>query len=173
MWTAAADARGRRLNALLWDERRGLYLDYDFVRDERRFYPFATTFYPLWVGAASPAQARRVAAVALPLLLRSGGLMTSTNVSGQQWDAPFGWAPLQLIAVEGLRRYGLDAEADKVSLAFLGTVLAEFVAHGVVFEKYVVERRAATITQDLRFGYLSNELGFGWTNGAFLAPRRP
>jgi alpha,alpha-trehalase len=169
VWTAAADARGRRLNALLWDERRGLYLDYDFVRDERRFYPFATTFYPLWVGAASPAQARRVAAVALPLLLRSGGLMTSTNVSGQQWDAPFGWAPLQLIAVEGLRRYGLDAEADKVSLAFLGTVLAEFVAHGVVFEKYDVERRAATITQDLRFGYLSNELGFGWTNGAFLA----
>jgi alpha,alpha-trehalase len=168
-WTERAEQRARRLRALSWDEGRGLFLDYDFVRGARRDYPFATTFFPLWVGAATPEEARRVAAVALPLLLRPGGLMTSTNVSGQQWDAPFGWAPLQLVTVEGLRRYGLDADGERVALPFLGTVLAEFVANGAVFEKYDVERRASAVAPALRFGYLSNEIGFGWTNGVFRA----
>jgi alpha,alpha-trehalase len=95
--------------------------------------------------------------------------MTSTRVSGQQWDAPFGWAPLQLVAVEGLRRHGLDADADRLALAFLGTVLKEFVEHGAVFEKYDVRRRESDVAAGLRFGYLSNEIGFGWTNGVFLA----
>jgi alpha,alpha-trehalase len=168
-WSAAAARRARRMRALLWDEARGLFLDYDFVRGRRRDYPFATAFFPLWVGVATPAEARRVAAVALPLLLRPGGLVTSTHATGQQWDAPFGWAPLHLVAVEGLRRFGLDADADRVALPFLGTVLAEFVARGAVFEKYDVERRASAVASQLRFGYRSNEIGFGWTNGVFRA----
>jgi alpha,alpha-trehalase len=48
-------------------------------------------------------------------------------------------------------------------------VLAEFVARGAIFEKYDVERRASMVTPGLRYGYLSNEIGFGWTNGVFLA----
>jgi alpha,alpha-trehalase len=168
-WSREAEERARRMRELLWDDARGLFLDDDFEHARRRDYPFATAFFPLWVGVATPEQARRTAAVALPLLLRAGGLMTSTNVSGQQWDAPFGWAPLQLAAVEGLRRYGLSADADRVALAFLGTVLAEFVARGAIFEKYDVERRASFVTPGLRYGYLSNEIGFGWTNGVFLA----
>jgi len=169
-WSRDADERARRMRALLWDEGRGLFLDYDFEHGTRRDYPFATTFFPLWVGVATPAEARRTAAAALALLLRPGGLMTSTTVTGQQWDAPFGWAPLQLVAVEGLRRYGLDADADRVALAFLGTVLSEFVARGAIFEKYDVERRGSRVTTaGLRYGYLSNEIGFGWTNGVFRA----
>jgi alpha,alpha-trehalase len=168
-WTAAAERRARRVRSLLWDDQRGLFFDYDFERGQRRAYTFAATFFPLWVGLATPEQARRVAATALPQLLKPGGLMTSTRVSGQQWDAPFGWAPLQLIAVEGLRRYGLGAEADRVALAFLGTVLKEFTEHGAVFEKYDVQRRESDVAAGLRFGYLSNEIGFGWTNGVFLA----
>jgi alpha,alpha-trehalase len=166
-WTAAAQARARLVHALLWDEARGLFLDYDFAHGHRRFYPFAATFFPLWTGLATQDEARRLAAAALPLLLKPGGLDTSTNTSGQQWDAPFGWAPLELVAAEGLRRYGLDAEADRVALPFLGVVLKEFVARGAVFEKYDVERRASRVEGELRFGYASNELGFGWTNGAF------
>jgi alpha,alpha-trehalase len=164
-WAAAATQRAKRIRALLWDQATGLFFDYDFERGQRRAYPFATTFFPLWVGVATPDQAQRVAAVALPLLLRRGGLMTSTNVSGQQWDAPFGWAPLQLAAVEGLRRYELTEEADRIAVAFIGTVLAEFVARGAIFEKYDVEQRASAVEGRLRFGYVTNELGFGWTNG--------
>ena len=166
VWEGRARERAGRVNRLLWDEREGLYLDYNFERRARRPYPFVTTFYPLWAGLASPEQAARVAAN-LARFERGGGLLTSTNVSGSQWDAPFGWAPMQLIAVEGLRRYGHAAAADRVSVNFLSLVLKEFIEHHVIVEKYDVVRRDSHVTEGLRFGYASNEIGFGWTNAAF------
>jgi len=165
-WEGRARDRAERVNRLLWDEQKGLYLDYDFAAGRRRDYPFVTTFFPLWAGLATERQAARVAAN-LPLFERAGGLLTSTNVSGSQWDAPFGWAPMQLIAVEGLRRYGHDRAADRVSVNFLSLVLKEFAEHNVIVEKYDVERRDSHVTAGLRFGYTSNEIGFGWTNAAF------
>jgi alpha,alpha-trehalase len=98
---------------------------------------------------------------------RAGGLLTSTNVSGSQWDAPYGWAPMQLIAVEGLRRYGFEREAARISANFLSLVLKDFIEHNTIVEKYDVERRTSSLGAGLRFGYASNEIGFGWTNAAF------
>jgi alpha,alpha-trehalase len=167
-WGRLAEQRGGRMRALLWDPVHGLFADHDFVRGGTRHYPFATTFFPLWAGVASPEQARQTAREALRLLAAPGGLSTSSTLSGSQWDAPFAWAPLQLVAVEGLRRYGLTAEADQVALSFLGTVLDQFVEHGTVFEKYDATRRRADVAPGLRFGYASNEIGFGWTNAAFV-----
>jgi alpha,alpha-trehalase len=166
LWEERAAARRERVNRLMWDERDGLYYDYDFAKREVRRYPFVTTFYPLWAGIATPRQAARVAAN-LHLFERSGGLQTSTRESGSQWDAPFGWAPMQLIAVEGLRRYGFDEAANRVSVNFLSLVLKEFVAHNTIVEKYNVVSRSSSLGAGLRFGYGSNEIGFGWTNGAF------
>jgi alpha,alpha-trehalase len=151
----------------MWDEHEGLYYDYNFQKREVRRYPFVTTFYPLWAGIATPRQAARVAAN-LRMFERAGGLLTSTNVSGSQWDAPYGWAPTQLIAVEGLRRYGYEREADRVSANFLSLVLKEFIDHNTIVEKYDVERRTSSLGAGLRFGYGSNEIGFGWTNAAFI-----
>jgi alpha,alpha-trehalase len=94
-------------------------------------------------------------------------LRTSTNQSGDQWDAPFGWAPLELIAVEGLRRYGYDEDAKRITEKFLSMVHHEFRRTGTILEKYDVERRAADIRGEVRYGYSSNEVGFGWTNGVF------
>jgi DNA-binding MarR family transcriptional regulator len=175
-----AEQRKRRIRALLWDDRQGLFADYDFVHDRTRRYPFATTFFPLWVGAASPEQAGRIVETALPLLERPGGLVTSTNVSGSQWDAPFAWAPLQLAAVRGLRRYGFNREADRIAVGFLRTVLHGYVEQGAIFEKYDVDRVHEAGPTTPRFGYATNEIGFGWTNGVFLeleaglaADRRP
>ena len=150
----------------MWDEKAGLYFDYDFQARRRRDYPFVTTFYPLWAGLAQPRQAQRVRAN-LPLFERPGGLRTSVNRSGEQWDAPFGWAPMQLLAVEGLRRYGYGADADRISVEFLSLVLQEFEKHHAIVEKYDVEARTSTLAADLKFGYESNEIGFGWTNAAF------
>lgn len=145
-----------------------MFVDYDFTHRRQRWYPFATTFFPLWVGAATPDQARRTATAALALLKEPGGLATSTHVSGSQWDAPFGWAPLQLVAAEGLRRYGLNEDANGIALAFMRTVLHAFNEHGKVFEKYDVRRCVTDVLPALPFGYVSNEIGFGWTNGVFL-----
>jgi alpha,alpha-trehalase len=165
-WQKRARGRAAAINRLLWDEGAGLYFDYDFIHRRRRRYPFLTTFYPLWAGIASPAQAARVVRN-LYLFERPGGLQTSTNRSGNQWDAPFGWAPLEMIAVEGLRRYGYDAEANRISREFLSLVADQYRHSGTIVEKYDVVRRRTELQGEIRFGYRTNEAGFGWTNAVF------
>jgi alpha,alpha-trehalase len=166
VWLARAAARRRKVNELMWDDKEGLYYDYDFVNKRVRHYPFVTTFYPLWVGIADKRRAARVVQN-LKQFERPGGLQTSTSTSGNQWDAPFGWAPMQQIAVEGLRRNGYTEEADRITANFLSVILKEFIQHNTIVEKYDVVRRESEIKGGLKFGYKSNEIGFGWTNGAF------
>ncbi len=165
-WVARAEARRRTVNRLMWDEKDGLYYDYNFAKRTVRRYPFATAYYPLWVGIADRRQAARLVAN-LKLFERPGGLQTSTNASGNQWDSPFGWAPLQMIAVEGLRRYGYAEEADRITTNFLTTILKEFNQHNTIVEKYDVTRRESEISGGIKFGYDYNVIGFGWTNAAF------
>ena len=166
VWLERAAERRRRMNRLMWDERDGLYYDYNFVQKRGRRYPFVTTFYPLWTGIADRKQAARVVAN-LHLFERPGGLQTSTNRSGNQWDAPFGWAPMQMIAVKGLRRYGYSKEADRITVNFLSMILKDFIEHNTIVEKYDVERRSSQLGAGIRFGYAANQIGFGWTNAAF------
>ncbi len=165
-WLKRAAARRAQVNRLMWDAKDGLYYDYNYVEKRVRRYPYVTTFYPMWAGIADRAQAARIVAN-LTMLERPGGLLTSTTVSGSQWDAPFGWGNLQMIAVSGLRRYGYNREADRISANFLSLILQEFIAHNTIVEKYDVEARKSQISAGLKFGYTSNEIGFGWTNAAF------
>ena len=167
-WRGRARSRRDHVNKLLWDEKAGLYYDYNFRTRQRRRYDFATTFFPLWAGIASPAQAARVRAN-LPKFEAPGGLLTSTLVTGNQWDAPFGWAPLQMIAVAGLRRYGFDEDANRIAAKFVSLVAKEFEEHGTIVEKYDVRRRESDVAADIKFGYSANQIGFGWTNGAVLS----
>src|SRR4030095_7706501 len=73
-WTARAAKRKAAVDRYLWDEKAGLYLDYDFASGKRRRYVFATTFYPLWAGLASPQQAPRVLARPPQLEAPGGGV---------------------------------------------------------------------------------------------------
>ncbi len=166
VWATRAEQRRRSINRFMWDEQDGLYYDYNFIGKQLRRYPFVTTFYPLWVGIADRRQAARIVAN-LDRFERPGGLLTSTNVSGSQWDAPFGWAPTEMIAIQGLRRYGYNKEADRITTNFLSMILKEFIQHNTIVEKYDVERRESEVSARLKFGYKSNEIGFGWTNAAF------
>jgi alpha,alpha-trehalase len=167
-WRQRAADRGTKINSLMWDSRHGMYFDYNFVHKQVRVYPYLTTFYPLWTGIASPEQAAAVVSN-LRLFERRGGLQTSTVHTGDQWDAPFGWAPLQWIAVQGLRRYGYGGDAGRVSRRFLAMVRKEYEKHGVIDEKYDVVRGRANIGKELFFGYRTNEAGFGWTNAVYTA----
>ena len=166
-WPARAATRRTKIDRYLWDADAGLYFDYNYETRRRRPYPFATTFYPLWAGAASAQQARRVAAH-LPAFEAPGGILTSTRVTGNQWDAPYGWAPLQMIAVGGLRRSGYGGAADRISRKFVDMVADDFAAHGTIVEKYDVRRRTSDLGAGIRFGYAANQIGFGWTNGVLL-----
>jgi alpha,alpha-trehalase len=164
-WHQRVEKRKRIMRTLLWDHRRGLFFDYDFGKKKLSSYEYATTFYPLWVGLATAAQAKAVVEN-LPLFERQGGLATSTKETGVQWDYPYGWAPIQLLAVEGLRRYGYNLEADRISCEFLSMVLDNFARDGTIREKYDVVSDSSNI--QVAEGYRDNIVGFGWTNGVFL-----
>ena len=167
-WRQRADARAAKINQLMWDNRDGLYYDYDFQTKSVRRYPFLTTFYPMWAGIATKQQAARIVAN-LPKFERPGGLQTSTFASGNQWDSPFGWAPLEYIAVEGLRKYGYTRDADRIAMEWLSMIHRDFDVRGRIVEKYDVVSANSDVSSHIHFGYSSNEAGFGWTNAVYTA----
>ena len=165
-WRKRAADRAERINRLMWDSKDGLYYDYSFTEKRVRHYPFLTTFYPLWAGFATKEQAARIEKN-LSIFEKMGGLETSTYVSGNQWDSPFGWAPLQMIAVDGLRRYGYTDDAERISMKFLTLVRREFLRQGYIVEKYDVVTGGSNVSAKIHFGYSANQAGFGWTNAVF------
>jgi len=164
-WGQRAIKRRELVNKYLWDEKRGLYFDYNFEHGIKSSCVFITTFYPLWTGLASEEQARAVEAN-LKLFEQPGGLAMSTRESKGQWDYPYGWAPTQLIAIEGLRRYGYNEDANRNSYNFLSTILENYRRDGTIREKYNVVTRSSETKVEA--GYQQNVVGFGWTNGVFL-----
>jgi alpha,alpha-trehalase len=164
-WKQRAEQRKKQIDKYLWDDQRGLFFDYDLRTGARSTYEYVTTFYPLWAGLASPRQAQAVARN-VKIFECPGGLATSSNETGMQWDYPYGWAPLQSLAVEGLRRYGYIADADRISYKFLSTVAENFRREGTIREKYDVVTRSSEA--HVSAGYQTNVVGFGWTNGVFL-----
>jgi alpha,alpha-trehalase len=165
-WQERAIVRRQEINRYLWSPSYGLYYDYDFANATRTKYSYATTFYPLWTGLATFEQAKEIVKN-LRAFDRPGGIVMSMADTGAQWDAPYGWAPIQLIAIEGLRRYGYEAEANGISLQFLSMVLDNFRRDGTIHEKYNVDTRSSET--NIQVGYKTNVVGFGWTNGVFLA----
>ena len=165
-WNERALQRKERIQKYLWDPQKGMFFDYSLDSSARSTYEYVTTFYPLWVGIATAEQAEAVRR-SLPIFEHEGGLVMSKDHSGVQWDYPYGWAPTQLLAIEGLRRYGFDKDADRVSYEFLSTVSENFRRDGTIREKYNVVTRSSEA--HVVAGYQENVVGFGWTNGAFLA----
>lgn len=166
-WTRRSEKRKAAIQRTMWDEKAGLFLDYNFVTRKRRDYPFVVTYWPMWAGIATASQAKRLVDN-LSVFGAPGGLMTSAKRTGNQWDAPFGWGNLEQMAVLGLRRYGYDKDANQVARAFVDVVVKEFGEHGTIFEKYDLVARESAVARGIRFGYSKNQIGFGWTNAAVL-----
>jgi alpha,alpha-trehalase len=164
-WKKQAAARKEAIQKYLWNEEKGEYFDYDFVKQKMSTYEYATTFYPLWAGVPSKAQAAAVLKT-LGHFEKPGGILMSPYDTGMQWDAPFAWAPVQLVDIEGLRRYGFASEANRTSYEFLSTVAENFRKDGTIREKYNAVDRSTDAT--VKGGYQINVVGFGWTNGVFL-----
>ena len=164
-WDAAAAARRAAIDRVLWCESCGMYYDYDFIAGKRSDYGYITTFYPLWAGAASAAQASAVRGQ-LSQFERNGGLMMSTRESGAQWDAPFGWAPTNWLAIAGLDAAGFHDDAKRVAGKFNATIDRSLAADGTIREKYNMVSGDAKV--EVKAGYTTNVIGFGWTNGVYL-----
>lgn len=164
-WKARAETRKKSMQQYLWDGERGFFFDYDFTTGKQSTYRFLTTYYPLWAGLATTEQASAVVKN-LPAFEQAGGLAMSPEKSGAQWDYPYGWAPVELLAIQGLRHYGYNSDADRLSSKFLSTVLENFERDGTIREKYNVVTRSSE--SQVEVGYQANVVGFGWTNAAFL-----
>jgi alpha,alpha-trehalase len=163
-WKLEADGRREAINKYLWNPGKGMFFDYDFTTGQQSSYVYATTFYPLWTGEATKEQAAAVDKN-LALLDKPGGLACSTYASGLQWDLPFGWAPLNWLAVDGLMRYGYVSDARRVAEEFSHTIRTSFEQEGTIHEKYNVETGSSNV--DIIAGY-QNVIGFGWTNAVYL-----
>jgi alpha,alpha-trehalase len=156
-----AAARRAAIDRYLWDTSMGAYLDYHWTRKTRIPRVSAATLYPLFVALASDAQAAAVATTATKQLLKPGGIVTTPLDTGQQWDAPNGWAPLQWIAIAGLRHYGQVSLAATVACRWMANVNDVYLRSGKLVEKYDVISPGRTGGG----GEYPLQDGFGWTNG--------
>ena len=165
LWAKRAEDRKKLITQYLWNDKRHTFFDFNFDTAQGSNYLYATMFYPMWAGLATPEQAKGVVAN-LKGFEQPGGLPMSTYDSGAQWDLPYGWGNIEMITIDALRKYGYNADADRISYNFLSTVADNFRHDGNIREKYNVVTRSSEAHVEL--GYEMNVVGFGWTNAAFL-----
>ncbi|ONF96991.1 alpha,alpha-trehalase TreA [Sphingomonas jeddahensis] len=163
-FTKLAAKRRAALDRYFWIAEEGRYADWDRATGKETGRVSAAMLFPLFAGAASPQQARAVAATARHELLAAGGLRTTPIRTGQQWDSPNGWAPLQWVAIAGLERGGQGELAREIAKRWLETVATTYAETGKMLEKYDVEERKPG-----GGGEYPTQDGFGWTNGVTSA----
>jgi alpha,alpha-trehalase len=156
-----ATARREAVNHYLWDSAGAVFRDYRWVTRAQVPRISAATLYPLFVALADQEQAAAVAATVSRDLLKAGGIVTTPLVTGQQWDAPNGWPPLQWIGVSGMRHYALTPLADTLACRWMVSVNRVYGASGKLVEKYDV----VTTGRVGGGGEYPLQDGFGWTNG--------
>ncbi len=162
----AASARRTALLAAAYDPASGFFYDVRWRSGERvADRPTLAAAAPLYFGLATAEQGRRTAARLERDFLRAGGFVTTGIASGQQWDAPNGWPPLQWLAMEGVRRYGRADLADTARARWLALNRRTYRATGKMTEKYDVGDPARAAGG----GEYPTQDGFGWTNGVALA----
>lgn len=170
-WQEAMATRKKAMNHLMWDRLRGLYYDYDFKKERRGTISSLAAYFTMWAGLASDDQAAAMVR-AMRRFEHKGGLTTtddrplSYQMPGSlpvQWAYPNGWAPLHLITIKGLERYGYHEEAARIARKWLRTNLDWFNKNGVFLEKYnVVDPDKPPLK-----GVYPSQTGFGWTNAVF------
>jgi alpha,alpha-trehalase len=161
-----AEERRRVLLAAAYDPAGGFFHDVRWRTGERvTDRPTLAAAAPLYFGLATAEQGRATAARLEREFLRPGGFVTTGIASGQQWDAPNGWPPLQWMAMEGVRRYGRPDLADTARARWLALVRRTYRATGKMTEKYDVVDPA----RPAGGGEYPTQDGFGWTNGVALA----
>jgi len=160
-----ATERQRAVLTYCWDSETTFFFDYNFKTGKRSTVKSLAAVYPLFFALASPGQAAGVSNVLGEEFLKPGGLTTTLQVTGQQWDAPNGWAPLQWLAYMGLKNYGHIRLASEIRHRWLRQNIRVYQATGKMMEKYNVMDTTLTAGG----GEYPNQDGFGWTNGVALA----
>ncbi|MBS1486307.1 MAG: alpha,alpha-trehalase TreF [Bacteroidetes bacterium] len=159
-----ANQRKAAIKKYCWSDDRHFFFDYDFVEQTpKKHYTLAAAF-PLFFELASPEQALAVEQILKHDFLKPGGMTTTLQASGQQWDAPNGWAPLQWVSYQGLLNYGLEDTAHNLKHNWLSIIQKFYLQTSRLTEKYNVLH-----ANEAAGGEYPNQDGFGWTNGVYLA----
>jgi len=164
-WDLKAKARNINMHRYLWRAQEGVFADFDFTHARTSSYAYITSLYPLWAGVATREEAQKMVAK-INLFERPGGISMSNTDTGLQWDEPFGWAPTSWIAVAGLDAEGFRTDAKRISKDFMATIDAGYAKDGTIREKYNVVSGNSDV--QVKTGYKTNVIGFGWTNSAYL-----
>ena len=156
-----AERRASTIQKYMWNETEQFFMDYDFRLGKSTASVNMAGVFPLFAKIATTKQAQIIANRLERDFLKSGGLLTTLVDSDQQWDSPNGWAPLQWIAIQGLREYGHHELAEKIKKAWISSCLDVYKRDGRMVEKYDV------VHTHKQGGGGEYELqdGFGWTNG--------
>jgi alpha,alpha-trehalase len=186
---ALAQNRRNLIRKYLWDSKKNIFYDYNFVTKKRSNYLSATTFYPLWASNSYPEKYNILNEVEATALVKKGlidleqaGGLSATSRSSlesiwnrkeeRQWDYPNGWAPHQIIAWVGMKHYGFNKDSDRLIYKWL-YVIAQNASdyNGTIPEKYNVVTKSHKVFTEYgnvgtKFSYITTE-GFGWMNASF------
>jgi len=163
--TSSMQSRKQFLDVSCWNATDGVYEDYNWKKKKQTKVKSLAMAYPLFFKMASQEQADAVAAYLKKHFLKPGGVTTTLNHSGQQWDAPNGWAPLQWITIQGLENYGHSGLAKTIAERWVAVNERVYANTGKFVEKYNVE----DMTLKAGGGEYPVQDGFGWSNGVYLA----
>lgn len=147
-----------------WNNEQQFYFDYDFNSGKQTTLLTIAAAFPLFFGIASQQQANAVATTIENLFLKPGGITTTLETTGQQWDAPNGWAPLQWVTIKGLENYGMHPLAKGIAERWIALNKKVYQRTGKLMEKYNVY----DTNLDAGGGEYPSQDGFGWTNGVLL-----
>ena len=158
-----AEARKNAIEKYFWSDAEGFYMDYNFRKQEHTPVLSLAGVYPLFFQIAYEERAKKVAVMIERTFLSPGGVITTPYNTGQQWDAPNGWAPLQWVTIQGLRKYGETALATDIKNRWLQLNTAVYKRSFKMLEKYNVQ----DLSRESGGGEYPTQDGFGWTNGVY------
>jgi len=164
-FTQLAEKRKQAINNYCWNDKVGYYFDYDWKEGCQKECLTLAGITPLYFEICSAEQAKKVADLVREKFLNEGGLVSTLKLTGQQWDAPNGWAPLHWMAIKGLENYGFTELATTIAKRWIKLNRDVFRRTGKLMEKYnVVDTHL-----EAGGGEYEGQDGFGWTNGVLLA----
>jgi alpha,alpha-trehalase len=164
LYRTASEKRKIALISYCWSEESGFFKDYNFREQQQTTVLSLAAVYPLFFNMASPDMARQVAERIEKDFLKPGGLTSTLKNTGQQWDAPNGWAPLNWLAIKGLRNYSYNKLAGTVAHRWSALNVDVYKKTGKMLEKYNVYDTSL----EGGGGEYPVQDGFGWTNGVLL-----
>ncbi|XP_044253283.1 trehalase-like [Tribolium madens] len=166
-WSEQTQTLKTAIKEVFYDEDDGVWYDYDSKLSQKRKYFYPSNLTPLWARANHQIDPKKIIKYLEQVLDYEGGIPASLIKSGQQWDFPGAWPPLQEIVINSLYRTGDDEAnnlAKELAQKWIKSNMEAYNEYGAMFEKYDAEQAG----KPGGGGEYEVQEGFGWTNGVAL-----